>query len=57
MAPELLSDDICGMEADIWAFGCIIYELVYGKTPFHDQNEGMVWKRIQTGKFDINVHN
>jgi 3-phosphoinositide dependent protein kinase-1 len=46
MAPELLSNDICGKEADIWAFGCILYEVIFKKSPFFDTSEGMVWKKI-----------
>lgn len=46
MAPELLSNDICGKEADIWAFGCILFELIFKKSPFFDTSEGMVWKKI-----------
>ena len=53
MAPELLAEDVCGMEADIWAFGCIVYELVAGKAPFHDENEGLVWKKILTSDLEI----
>jgi serine/threonine protein kinase len=46
MAPELLEEDFCGPESDIWALGCIIYELINLKPPFYDENEGMVWKKI-----------
>ena len=52
MAPELLSDDICGKEADIWGFGCILYEMVFRRSPFFDSSEGMVWKRIQNEEID-----
>lgn len=46
MAPELLANDLCGKEADIWAFGCILYEMIFKKSPFFDNSEGMVWKKI-----------
>ena len=46
MAPELLTEDRCGKEADIWAFGCILYEMIFKKSPFFDHSEGMVWKKI-----------
>lgn len=51
MAPELLSEDFCGPEADLWALGCIIYELIHSKPPFYDENEGMVWKKILNEDF------
>jgi len=34
VSPELLEDDICGPEADLWALGCIVYKMFTGKTPF-----------------------
>jgi 3-phosphoinositide dependent protein kinase-1 len=43
VSPELLEDEICGPEADLWALGCIIYKLFTGKTPFSDQNEYLVF--------------
>jgi len=36
VSPELLEDDICSSEADLWALGCIIYKIFTGKTPFTD---------------------
>lgn len=44
MSPEAIrasgdSDTMrLGRESDIWSLGCILYQLVYGKTPFHDIN-------------------
>ena len=51
MAPQLLSEDFCGPESDLWALGCIIYELIYSKPPFYDENEGMIWKKILNEDF------
>ena len=34
MAPELISKFSYNEKVDIWAFGCIIYELICGKAPF-----------------------
>ncbi|KAI8342952.1 kinase-like domain-containing protein [Chlamydoabsidia padenii] len=43
MAPESLSDKMSsrgkptmtGKPCDIWAYGCTLYQMVYGHTPFH----------------------
>ena len=34
MAPELISKFSYNQKVDIWAFGCIIFELICGKAPF-----------------------
>lgn len=34
ISPELLDQNMCGPQADLWALGCTAYELITGKTPF-----------------------
>lgn len=34
MAPEVLSGGAHSKEADLWSFGCVLYELFTGKQPF-----------------------
>ncbi|MFN0251769.1 MAG: serine/threonine-protein kinase [Kofleriaceae bacterium] len=34
MAPEQVSDGVIGPPADIYAFGCLLYELLLGEPPF-----------------------
>jgi len=34
MAPEALMGNIYSIKTDTWAFGILIYELLFGKTPF-----------------------
>lgn len=35
MAPELLIDMKYNLKADLWSFGVIMYELLYGKNPYN----------------------
>lgn len=38
MAPEILSESPYDHQADLWSLGCIIYEAMVGKPPFHTTN-------------------
>ncbi len=46
-APEMLENNISGKATDLWALGCIIYEMLTGKTPFdNEENSGQVFSNI-----------
>ena len=52
MAPELvIKKDYCGMPADIWALGVILYIILTGKAPFNGSFEDDLYRRIQKGKY------
>jgi serine/threonine protein kinase len=38
VAPEMLEFNQAGIFTDLWALGCIIYELLVGKSPFFESN-------------------
>lgn len=40
MAPEAFINNIYGSKTDVWSFGIILYELLHGKTPFSDIQDG-----------------
>jgi 3-phosphoinositide dependent protein kinase-1 len=49
VSPEVLGDGEVGPEADLWALGCIIYQMYIGQTPFKDKTEYLVFRKIQDG--------
>lgn len=58
MAPEIINlrydyNKVCKYDekVDIWALGCVIYELLYGFSPFFDINEKFIQYRIVNCKF------
>jgi len=46
MAPEVCKGEPYGEKADIWAIGCILYELVMFKKPFDDKSLDGVFQRV-----------
>jgi serine/threonine protein kinase len=39
IAPETLLDGEKNKEADIWALGIILYEMIYGIPPFYNEDK------------------
>ncbi|CAH2352390.1 serine/threonine-protein kinase Pkh2p [[Candida] railenensis] len=46
VSPELLESKYCGKPGDIWAFACIIYQMIAGKPPFKGSNEYQTFQKI-----------
>lgn len=46
VSPELLNEKAIGKPCDIWAFGCIIYQMIAGKPPFKATNEYLTFQKI-----------
>lgn len=51
-APELLSDGVYTSKVDIWAMGCILYELAIGKRAFNDD---LATKQYETSSSSLNI--
>lgn len=47
MSPEILKESICDYAADLWALGCLVYEMYVGNPPFTDADEYAIFKKIQ----------
>jgi len=56
VSPEVLLDQESGPAADLWALGCIVYQMVIGKTPFRAANDYFTFDNIlkQEYKFPPN---
>lgn len=46
VSPELLTDKATCKASDLWAFGCIVYQLLAGRPPFKASNEYQTFQRI-----------
>jgi serine/threonine protein kinase len=46
LAPEILLNKGYGKEIDWWAFGCFVYELLVGISPFYEKDPIVIFKRI-----------
>lgn len=46
VSPELLTDKKACKSSDLWALGCIIYQLLSGLPPFRASNEYQIFQRI-----------
>lgn len=46
VSPELLRDKNACKASDLWAFGCILYQLLAGRPPFKAANEYLTFQKI-----------
>lgn len=47
-SPEMLSEQKIGTGSDLWAFGCLLYALLTGASPFHSNAVLTTFKKIET---------
>jgi 3-phosphoinositide dependent protein kinase-1 len=53
VSPELLTDKNACKASDLWAFGCIIYQLLSGRPPFKAANEYQTFQKIVTLDYEF----
>eukprot|EP00039_Didymoeca_costata_P001232 m.50910 g.50910 ORF g.50910 m.50910 type:complete len:564 (-) comp10693_c0_seq1:91-1782(-) len=53
VSPELLNDKQACKASDLWALGCIVYQLLAGDFPFRAGNEYQTFKKITALEYDI----
>ena len=53
VSPELLTDKNACKASDLWAFGCIIYQLLTGRPPFKAANEYQTFQKIVNLEYEF----
>lgn len=53
VSPELLTDKNACKASDLWAFGCIIYQLLTGRPPFKAGNEYLTFQKIVALEYEF----
>lgn len=53
VSPEVLCDQPAGPATDLWALGCIIYQMFTGFSPFKDKTEYLVFRKILEMKYSF----
>ena len=51
-SPEVMENDIITYESDIWALGCIIYEMIKLRPPFNGDNPLTIAKNVCEGNYE-----
>mmetsp|Transcript_7741 Transcript_7741/g.8449 ORF Transcript_7741/g.8449 Transcript_7741/m.8449 type:complete len:383 (-) Transcript_7741:100-1248(-) len=53
IAPEILENKSYGKPVDMWSFGVILYILLGGYPPFHDDNQRALFRKIVKGEYEF----
>ena len=56
MAPETIKNKDPTYASDMWAFGCIAYQLLTGETPFSGGSAYLTFLHVQNGSFHVPVY-
>jgi len=51
VSPELLNDKVTYKSSDLWALGCIIYQMIAGRPPFRAISEFLIFQKVSKGEF------
>nr|XP_002124476.1 3-phosphoinositide-dependent protein kinase 1 [Ciona intestinalis] len=53
VSPELLKDKKACKSSDLWALGCIVYQMLTGEFPFKAPNEYLIFQQIVNCKYEF----
>ena len=52
LSPEICEEKTYNEKSDVWALGCILYELINLKHPFNASNQAALFLKILNGKYE-----
>ena len=50
ISPEVIADKPAEFGTDIWAFGVMLYQMIFNTTPFKDQSAYLTFRKIESAK-------
>jgi 3-phosphoinositide dependent protein kinase-1 len=53
VSPEILKGNAAHLSTDLWAFGCIIYQMLAGVPPFRAGSEYLIFQKITACDFSF----
>lgn len=53
MSPLSIESKPCGIESDIWALGCLLYQMLYGFSPFNSSSHYLTFLRTQRANLKL----
>eukprot|EP01113_Clastostelium_recurvatum_P004994 TRINITY_DN12213_c0_g1_i1.p1 TRINITY_DN12213_c0_g1~~TRINITY_DN12213_c0_g1_i1.p1 ORF type:complete len:159 (-),score=31.55 TRINITY_DN12213_c0_g1_i1:175-651(-) len=54
--PELISHGVSGRAGDVWALGCVLYQMLCGTPPFRGGSDHLTFVRITAGVVEYPDH-
>jgi len=51
VSPELLNDKVTYKSSDLWALGCMIYQMIAGRPPFRGMSEFLIFQKVGSADF------
>ena len=56
VSPEVIDNRDAEPSADMWALGCIVFQMLSGSPPFAADSEYLIFKRIEKCEYEFPEH-